>query len=101
MLTSQQRAWLRAQANDLPSQFQIGKNEWTEASEQSLDEILSTHELVKGNVLKSVEEPIRSLAQRLSDAVQAEVVQVIGRKIVLYRPSEKLAKQGKAIQLPR
>lgn len=100
MLTSQQRAWLRAKANALPSQFQIGKNERTDAVAKSVDELLSTHELVKGHALKSVDEPVRKLAHRLAESVDAQVVLVIGRKFVLYRHSEKLQKQGKALRLP-
>lgn len=100
MLTSKQRAWLRSQANTLPGQFQIGKQELSEQIVQGLDEMLTTHELLKVTVLRTAETSTAELAHELANQTGAQVVQVIGRKFVLYRYSEKLAKQGKAIQLP-
>jgi RNA-binding protein len=100
MINSKQRAWLRIRANPLDSLFQIGKGEMSDQLVRSLDEILSTHELLKINVLKTAEQAPAELARLLSAAVDADVVQVIGRRIVLYRYSEKLAKAGKALQLP-
>ena len=100
MLNSKQRAWLRRMANTMPSQFQIGKSEISPTVEQSLDEILATHELVKVAVMKSAETDIAEMAHSLAEAAGAEVVQVIGRRFILYRHSEKLARQGKAILLP-
>lgn len=100
MINSKQRAWLRSMANPLESLFQIGKGEMSDQLVRSLDEILSTHELLKINVLKTAEQSPAELARQLADSVSAEVVQVIGRRIVLYRHSEKLAKAGKAMRLP-
>ncbi|HAL73981.1 MAG TPA: ribosome assembly RNA-binding protein YhbY [Clostridiales bacterium] len=100
MINSKQRAWLRSQANPLDSLFQIGKGEMSDQLVRSLDEILSTHELLKINVLKTAEQTPAELARQLAESADADVVQVIGRRIVLYRHSEKLAKAGKAIQLP-
>lgn len=100
MISSKQRAWLRSQANPLESLFQIGKGEVTEQMVRGLDEILTTHELLKVNVLKSSEKQPAELASELAAAVGAELVQVIGRRFVLYRYSEKLAKAGKNLQIP-
>ncbi len=100
MITSKQRAWLRSQANPMDCLFQIGKGEVTEQLVRGLDEILSTHEILKVNVLKSAEKQPDELGRELADAVGAELVQVIGRRFVLYRHSDKLAKVGKNLRLP-
>ncbi len=100
MINSKQRAWLRAQANDMPCQFHIGKGEIDNEIINGLDEILSTHELLKINVLKTASLPSKEIAEELAAAVNADIVQVIGRRIVLYRFSEKLAKKGKSLALP-
>lgn len=100
MLTSKQRAHLRSLANTLDSQFQIGKGEIDDQVVRSLDEFMTTHELVKITILKTAEEPANQIAATLSQAVGAEVVQVIGRRLVFYRYSPKLAKIGKSMTLP-
>ena len=101
MINSKQRAWLRSQANPLDCLFQVGKGELTEQLLRGLDEILSTHELLKINVMKSAEKTPADLARLMAAAVGADVIQVIGRRIVLYRHSEKLARLGKDLQLPK
>lgn len=100
MLNSKQRAHLRSLANSLDSQFQIGKGEVDEQVVRSLDEYMTTHELVKITILKTSETEPASLANELAAAVGADVVQVIGRKLVFYRYSPKLAKQGKSLTIP-
>lgn len=100
MITSKQRAWLRARANTMPSQFQIGKGELTPSLTDSLDEMLTTHELLKLTVLKSAETEPAVIGRQLADAVGADIVQLIGRRIVLYRHSQKLADKGQALLLP-
>lgn len=100
MLTSKQRAHLRTLANNLDSQFQIGKGDVDEQVVRSLDEYMTTHELVKIAIHKTAEENPAQIAATLSQAVGAEVVQVIGRRLVFYRFSQKLAKLGKSMNLP-
>ena len=100
MLNSKQRAFLRSQSNALDSLFQIGKGDVDEAVIKGLDEMMTTHELVKITLLKTAESDPKDLANQLSTAIGAEVVQVIGRKLVFYRYSPKLAKLGKSIILP-
>ena len=101
MLNSKQRAYLRSLANPLECQFHVGKTDVGDALVQSLEDLLSNRELVKASVLKSAASPVGEIATQLADAVGAEVVQVIGRKFVLYRRSEKLAKEGRSLVLPR
>ncbi len=100
MLNSKQRAWLRSQANQLECQYQVGKGEVDETLLRGLDELMSTHELVKVNVLKTAQASSAELAAVTAEAIGAEVVQVVGRRFVLYRYSPKLAKQGKSLVLP-
>ena len=100
MINSKQRAWLRAQANDMPCQFHIGKGEVDSEIITGLDEILTTHELLKINVLKAAASPVKEIADELAQAVNADIVQVIGRRIVLYRFSKKLSNKGKSLALP-
>lgn len=100
MINSKQRAFLRAAANSLDSLFQIGKSGVTELVLKQYDEILTAREIVKTNVLKTCEDTPQNLARQIADSVHAEVVSVIGRKFVLYRKSDKLAKDGKSMILP-
>ena len=69
--------------------YQIGKNEIGESMLDMLDKALTARELIKISVLKSQTVAIRELALDLSSALHADVVQIIGRVIVLYRKNEK------------
>ena len=100
MLSSKQRAWLRSCANTMEASFHVGKEPWNQAMTDSLAELLSTHELVKAVVLKSAAAAVRTIAVQAAQTDGAEVVQVIGRRFVLYKPSEKLARLGKSLLLP-
>lgn len=76
--------------------YQIGKSMLTPEITEGVSEALEARELVKINVLKSCMMDMHELADMLADRTQSEVVQVIGRKIVLYRES----KNKKRIILP-
>ena len=89
MITSKQRAYLRAQANAIETIFQIGKEGLGENLPQELSEALEKRELVKLRVLASCELSAREAAQALAQATGAEIVQVIGTRFVLYKESEK------------
>lgn len=96
-MTSKQRAFLKGLAMNIEPVFQIGKSNITPEYTQSIDEVLEARELVKITVLKNCDDNPKQLAEMLAGRTQAEVVQVIGRKIVLYRES----KTKKKIELPR
>jgi RNA-binding protein len=100
MINSKQRAFLRAMANKLDSTFQIGKSGISQQVLNQYDELLVVREIVKSSILKSCDEAPRAIADSIAASIGAEVVSVIGRKFVLYRKSEKLAKDGKSIILP-
>ena len=84
MLTSKQRAALRAQANSLDPVFQLGKGEIDEAVEQAVADCLAARELIKLKVLDTSPYTAREAASLLAEATGAEVVQVIGSKLVLF-----------------
>lgn len=96
-MTSKQRAYLRGLANALDPIFQIGKLGVTPEMVISVDEALEARELIKVTVLANCDIEPRDVAERLAGRARAECVQVIGKKVVLYRRS----KTKPAIELPR
>ena len=97
MITTKQRAYLRSIANDIPALYQIGKNPVGENNVKTLSDALEARELVKISVLETARNSPRELIDELCACLQCEPVQVIGRKIVIYRES----KNGKKIELPK
>ena len=89
MITSKQRAYLRSLANTEPTIMQIGKGGISENLVKTISDALEARELIKISVLENCEYPAREAADEISAAVGAEVAGVIGRKIILYRESEK------------
>ena len=88
MLTSNEKRQLKAIASTLDTKYQIGKNEISDTVIAMLDKALTARELIKIDVMKSVALPIMELALDLSSRLNADVVQVVGRVIVLYRYSK-------------
>nr|WP_297174696.1 YhbY family RNA-binding protein [uncultured Agathobaculum sp.] len=97
MLTTKQRAQLRALANPLPDTLIIGKEGVTAAVERQLDQLLEAHELVKGKVLESAMLTPRTAAEALCEATGADAVQCIGFKFVLYRQAREPDKRKIAL----
>lgn len=89
MLTSKQRAHLRALANPMDTIMQVGKGGITENLIATVSDALEARELIKLRVLENSDETPRSAAEALAEAVGAEVVAVIGTRFVLYRASQK------------
>ena len=89
MLSSKQRAYLRSLANPIPTIMQIGKGGLTENLLKTVSDALEARELIKLNVLENSGEDAYDLLQDLAAQLGAEPVAVVGRKIVLYRASEK------------
>lgn len=87
MLNSRQRAQLRGIANTMDAIFQVGKGGIGEQIIKQVDDALEARELIKMTVLETSEETSRTAADKIAKAVKADVVQVIGRKFVLYRES--------------
>ncbi len=95
MLTSKQRAYLRGMANSYEVILYIGKGGLNDAIVKQADEVLEKRELIKGGLLESAPISVREAADSIAEAVGADVVQVIGRKFILYRES----KENKQIYL--
>lgn len=93
---SRQRAYLKSLASNLTPAFQIGKGTLTPEITEAVRECFNTHELIKISVLNNCLEDPRDMAQILADRTGSEVVQVIGKKIVLYKEDKK----NKKIELP-
>ena len=89
MLTNNEKKQLKVLANTLDTKYQIGKNEITDTLIDMLDKALTAHELIKIDVMKAVVSPVMELALDLSSKLNAEVVSVVGRVIVLYRLNKK------------
>ena len=89
MITSKQRAYLRSLANPIPTIMQIGKGGLNENLLKTVSDALEARELIKLNVLENSGEDAYDLLQNLAAELGAEPVAVVGRKIVLYRASEK------------
>lgn len=86
MLTSKQRAYLTGLANSLDPIVSVGMQGVTPEIVKSAEEAFNTHELVKGTVQKNVLEDVRSCAETIAERSRAELVTVIGRKFILYKP---------------
>ena len=86
MITSKQRAQLRAEANGLDPIFQIGKEGVTESVIAQVEDTFNTRELFKIKVhLETSPETPKEIAQRIAEATKCDVVQVVGGTIVLFR----------------
>jgi len=89
MLTSKQRAQLRALANPIDTVLMVGKGGFSEQLYKTADEAITARELIKGKVLENCEYSAREAADTLAAQLGADVVQVIGSKFVLYRRNKK------------
>ena len=89
MLTSKQRSHLRGLANKIDAIFHIGKNGATPEITKTIDEALAARELIKLSVLENCPLEPAEVAEIIGGRTRSEVVQVIGRKVVLYRISKK------------
>ena len=87
MLTSKERAYLRGLANGLPAIMQIGKGGIGDNLVKTVSDALEARELIKMSVLENCMETPRDMANALAAATNADVVGVVGRKIILYRES--------------
>jgi RNA-binding protein len=88
-LNSKQRAYLKGLAMNLDPILQFGKNGLTPENTASVDEALAARELIKISVLQNCQEDPREIAAVLAEHTRSQVVQVIGKKIVLYREGKK------------
>ena len=84
-MTSKQRAYLKGLAMTMDPIFQIGKNSLTPEFTKAVQEALDARELIKVSVLQNCLDDPRELADMVAERTRAQVVQVIGKKIILYK----------------
>jgi len=95
-MTSKQRAYLKSLAMKLDPVFNVGKASITPEFTAAIAEVLETRELIKIAVLKNCLDEPKEIAEILAERTHSQVVQVIGKKIVIYKES----KDNKKIELP-
>ena len=88
MLTGKQKRHLRALGNSLDPVLQVGKGGITPAVVKQTEETLEAQELIKCRVLQNCALEPKTAAEDLAGQAQADLVQVIGRNFLLYRPSK-------------
>ena len=96
-MTSKQRAYLKGLAMTMDPIFQIGKASVTPENVAAIAEALEKRELIKISVLKNCFDDPKEIAEVVAERTRSQVVQVIGKKIVLYKPDKDKPK----IELPR
>ena len=87
-MTSKQRAYLMKLASNLNPVFQIGKASLTPEITAAIDECFNNNELIKISVLKNCMDDPRAIAEAVGERTHSQVIQVIGKKIVLYKPNK-------------
>ena len=89
MLTGKQKSFLRSMANTERALFQVGKDGCTYNLYSTISDSLEAHELLKVSVLKTCPQPVREVALDIAGHTRSEIVQIVGRVILLYRPIKK------------
>lgn len=97
MLNSKQRAYLMKMASSISPIFQIGKSSLTPEIIEAVDTALEKRELIKISVLKNCADDPKELAEMIAERTHSQIVQVIGKKIVIFRVSKKKP----VIELPK
>lgn len=98
MLTSKQRAYLKSMAMTMDPIIYIGKASLTPENTINIEEALAARELVKVGVHQNCLDDPREIAEIVAERTHSEIVQVIGKKIVLYRPGKD---KNRKIELPK
>ncbi|WP_314059290.1 ribosome assembly RNA-binding protein YhbY [uncultured Vagococcus sp.] len=98
-LRGKQKRFLRSQAHHLSPLFQIGKGGLNEAMITQIEEALEKRELIKINLLQNTDEVATDVAAVLEKEIKCDVVQIIGRVLVLFKPSSKEANQKLSIDV--
>ncbi len=96
-MTSKQRAYLKSLASNLNPVFQVGKSSLTPELTEAIGEAFNKNELIKVAVLKNCVDDPTEIAQMVAERTHSQLVQVIGKKFVLYKPDKDKPK----IELPK
>ena len=92
-MTSKQRAYLKSLAQTMEPIFQIGKNSLTPENTKAIAEALEARELIKVSVLQNCMDDPKEIASLVAERTRSQVVQVIGKKIVLYKEGKEEKKK--------
>ncbi|WP_270998417.1 ribosome assembly RNA-binding protein YhbY [Listeria seeligeri] len=87
MLTATQKRFLRKEAHSIQPIFQVGKGSVSPNLIIQVKEALEARELIKISILQNCEEDKKTVAEKISSRTGADIVQVIGRTIILYKQS--------------
>ena len=98
-MTSKQRAYLRGLAMTMDPIFQVGKSSLTPELIEAIREAIDARELIKTSVLKNCADDPRAIAEVIAERTRSEVVQVVGKKITLYKEAKNEKKRK--IELPK
>ncbi|MGM9925501.1 MAG: ribosome assembly RNA-binding protein YhbY [Bacillus sp. (in: firmicutes)] len=96
MLTGKQKRFLRSKAHHLTPIFQVGKGGVNDNMIRQIEEALEARELLKVSILQNCDVDKATVAQELAEGTKAELVQLIGLTVVLYKES----KENKQLELP-
>lgn len=96
MLTGKQKSYLRSEAHHLKPIFQVGKLGVNENLIEQITDVLEKRELIKVSILQNCEMDKHDVAEAFENDADAEIVQIIGNTIVLYKEST----EDKQIKLP-
>ena len=96
-MTSKQRAYLKSLASTMNPTFNVGKSSLTPEITEAIAESFNNNELIKVSVLKNCADDPREIAEYVAERTHSELVQVIGKKFVLYKPF----KENPKIVLPK
>ncbi|MEG0782068.1 ribosome assembly RNA-binding protein YhbY [Carnobacterium sp.] len=100
-LTGKQKRFLRSQAHHLTPIFQVGKGGLNDDMVKQIGEAVEKRELIKVSLLQNTDEEVDDVALALEKALKVNAVQVIGRVIVLFKPSSQEKYQRISTELPR
>lgn len=100
-LTGKQKRFLRSQAHHLTPIFQVGKGGLNDDMVKQIGEAVEKRELIKVSLLQNTDEEVDDVALALEKALKVNAVQVIGRVIVLFKPSSQEKYQQISTELPR
>ncbi len=99
MITGKQRAYLRKEAHAIEPIFQIGKDGVTDALANAIDEALEKREILKVHILETAMLDTRETCDKLAKRLNAEPVQAIGNKFILYREARE--EKNRKVELPK
>ncbi|MBS5037053.1 MAG: ribosome assembly RNA-binding protein YhbY [Fusobacterium sp.] len=86
-MNSRQREFLRKAAHDLEPMVRLGKDGFTDNQAQSILEVIESRELIKVKILQNSKEEKAEVAKKIEEKTGCEVVGIIGKTIILYKPN--------------